>query len=339
MAGAPIKEIRYYRFLDAKYIFENRQKISTCLFGLPANREEEYLLVNPRSGFIKYVNAKILGQATYDLPRYSLAAVHKVADKVLEGLNKKLSSLNYFSTLIPPANFLSFLEASAVAHPNQQIYDHWLIRYGVQLISYAGTIVPVTGSLIELRINSSLQVCSLAIKWKPVLTNETTAFVPGPPQSKKEAKSQLVYYLSGENEFQSHLLPYHRLITDDDSSFRPASDLSFTIDITTEDIDQGKIRATAIVEGGSPKKDFEFNWGYWKQDSVWDSGIKKLGAGKIEKADTNVRNTIVLNPGTYNLMVRVRDTKSGIIRQFQKHVFTLPILKRSSARPTSNLIS
>ena len=324
-----METINYYEFLGPSIIYKNQLHLAEKLFGLRRNTPDEYASVNPISGFFYYTNRRFLGKARYRLPFYSREMVKALSDKLLKGFEQNISGLKQLKGLLP-FDQLKFIDASLIGDPQKGSYDHWLCQYVVEVPLGDGGKAEVKESLIQLRINPALQVGSLFIRWKPIIKTFRSALIVKESEHEHhpetdEPDSRIVYCLDNESRYQKFLLPYYESLSGHHSNYLPAMDLSFSIDMETQKGRRGTI-VRAVVTGGSGE--FEYNWAYWRPELVWEAGIVELGTQPEISLDV---------PAMYNLMVKVKDKKSGIIKEFHKHIFTSPETVKDISEEITNV--
>ena len=89
----------------------------------------------------------------------------------------------------------------------------------------------------------------------------------------------------------------------------PASDHSLLVAMAFAEKREGGAFVVPRILGGSG--DYTINWAYWRPDVLFEEGLVSLGEQKF----------IELLPGAYNLMLHVRDKKTGIVKLYESMAF------------------
>lgn len=302
---------------------------------LPGFVKPEYTFkVDPVCGSIRY---RLLNDLWHDNPKGSpprdADAATKAAKDFMGRLIAACREKEYLRLKIPPLvpdeRFARIVPVGTtpVFHASEPWIDHWLSRFEVYLRPFEDDEeARVFGSAIDIRIGQNSKVTGLISRWRPALLEQGRLVQIFHPEQEEEhgpidehSPPSLVYELSGENCPQTFITPYYLALEGHHGGMLPASSYSLLVGMSFA---EKKDRAFVVprILGGSG--DYVCNWAYWKPDALFEEGLVALGQHEF----------IELPLGAYNVMLHVRDKRTGVVQMCESMAF---IKGEMSEPPTS----
>jgi hypothetical protein len=297
--------------------------------GLPRFVRPEYdFRVDPVSGRVSFTleNDLWLDRPKRQLPRDAAAAL-KAARDFIARLCEACRGDEYrrlkAPPLLPSGRFARVvpLDVSPVFHFERPWVDHWLCRFEVRLKAFpeGDEMVRVFGGDLDIRVGQRSRVAGFASRWRPALLDEARAVEMLHPEAdddhhhghegQKEQPPELVYELSGENCPQNFVTPYYLSLQGHHGSILPASSHSLLVEVGCAEKEGGGAYVVPRVAGGSG--DYVFDWACWRPDALFDEGLVGLGT----------RDYVELPPGVFNVMLHVRDRRTGVMQMHESMAF------------------
>jgi hypothetical protein len=211
------------------------------------------------------------------------------------------------------------VEAAPVFHFDRPWVDHWLCRFEVWLKASpeGDDFTRVFGSEIDIRVGQRGKVVGFASHWRPALLSEARPVAMlhweedehhDHDDGGKHARA-LVYELSGGNCPQTFITPYYISLDGHHGVMLPASSHSLLVDVGCAEKRGGGAYVVPRVMGGSG--DYAFDWACWRPDALFEEGVVGLGT----------REFIELPPGVFNVMLHVRDNRTGVVLLHESMAF------------------
>jgi hypothetical protein len=257
------------------------------------------------------------------LPRDAEEAM-KAARDFIARLHEACHSEEYLRLKVPPllpAGRLARVEpveAAPVFHFAKPWVDHWLCRFEVWLNPrpQGDDSIRVFGSEIDIRVGQGGKVAGFTSHWRPALlegARQVEMFHPGGDEHHNRDPDHqapaLVYELSGENCPQTFITPYYLTTQGHHGTMFPASSHSLLVDVGCAEKDGGGAYVVPRVLGGSG--DYTFDWACWRPDALFEEGVVGLGT----------REFIELPPGVFNIILHVKDNRTGIVLLHESMAF------------------
>jgi hypothetical protein len=206
----------------------------------------------------------------------------------------------------------------------------------------------VLGAEIEFRVGKNGKIGGMDFRWKSITK---TGQVPIEDSELARGDTiehgyDLIYLLDSETCPQSVLAPYFFSSHGHDGFLSPASKYSYNIHLSVAKDDLNQKFIVAYVDGGSGS--FEFEWAGWDHSSVLEKGLRKIiPAASMHALDGSDGKTTIsmisLEKGMSNILVRVKDLKTGVIRikqdLFFSHHFRTSTNNIENASSVSSLTS
>jgi hypothetical protein len=203
------------------------------------------------------------------------------------------------------------------------VADHWLVRFEIYLPTgtSAGS-VPVFGARVEFRVGPGGAIGACDITWRPCIpqgmtplisvrsppSDSTSSIMSPTPGTSNDVPAVLGYLLADEGTMQPYLAPYYFVPEEDNGFYEPASAFSLIAEFA-DDSTADSARIAAAVNGGSGQ--YTYRW------AAYD--YADLAAGM---ADLGSEDRIALDPGCYNLVLRVTDTATGMVIYVERSIYT-----------------
>jgi hypothetical protein len=343
-AASTIQEsIRIYRVLDALPLTSARDRLAVVFAGRPEDADVTFSISSDGSR-IWFSDARVLWQTDNpaklptDPHAAEIAALafmgrvnsaiqrdHKLAaDLTVSGIDRLFpddcrAALNGVAQ--SQANGGGSTQSVLVRDPDRGVADHWLVRFEVYLPTgtSAGS-VPVFGARVDIRVGPAGAIGACWVTWRPCIPEGVTPLVPftspasdtttsGSSSSGPDgAPSLLVYCLADEGTAQPYLAPYYFTPQGDDGFYVPASAFSLIAEIADGSTAEAA-RLGAVVNGGSGQ--YAYRWASWDYTN--------LAAGMV---DLGSEDRIQLDPGCYNVVLRVTDTANGTVIYIERSIYT-----------------
>jgi hypothetical protein len=221
----------------------------------------------------------------------------------------------------PQAAGSSSTQSVLVTDPDRGVVDHWLVRFEAYLPTGASAgSIPVFGARVDFRVGPGGVVGACWVTWRPCIPQGMTPLLPFTPPASNGAASastssgqdgtppQMVYFLADEGTAQPYLAPYYFMPQDDDGFYVPASAFSLIAELA-DDSTGDTARIAAVVNGGSGQ--YAYRWAAWDQTN--------LAEGMV---DMGTEDRIELDPGCYNVVVRITDTTTGMAIYVERSIYT-----------------
>jgi hypothetical protein len=338
-ASAIQESIRIYRVLDAVSLIDARDRLAAIFAGRAEDAKVTFS-ISPDASRIWFSDARILWQTnnTATLPANPRAAeiaalaymgrvnsaIQGDRDLAAAGIDRLFPddcrpALNGITQ--PQPNGGGSTQSVLVRNPDRGIADHWLVRFEAYLPTGASVgSVPVFGARVDIRVGPGGAIGGCVVTWRPCIPLGVTPLVPfespvsvTPPSETSsdgsdESPAVLVYCLADEGTAQPYLAPYYFMPKDDDGFFVPASAFSLIAEIADVSTAQ-EIGIAAVVDGGSGQ--YGYRWAVWNYTN--------LAEGMV---DVGSEDRIVLDPGCYNVVLRVTDTMTGMVIYVERSIYT-----------------
>jgi hypothetical protein len=343
--------VRVYTLAKPDVLIDNAQRIGGELFGMRDLRDDQRTFsIYAASGYLFYADYNELWQNTagMELPM-DKGEVEKIARGFLETANRKIVASRPLRQARVPALFPSDIRPIWIGRAvpgSSSIPDHWLCQFGVYLAADRERTGRVEGATIDLRIGRKGKVIGLSSRWRPITgdtlssdpvdpATRTTIYADSPMAirkpdagtitpiakptalpsasevSEQDADSpwEYLFWLADENAPQTFLAPVLLQRAGHEGEVEAASQHSLNAEIWQRNSGE-QLEVLAVVDGGSGN--YEYEWGYWLHDSVFDDGIQLMGNSQ----------TASLDRGVYNVLLFVRDKLTGAVAQTEKVVFS-----------------
>jgi hypothetical protein len=363
--------IYVYRLIDPTVIVKQEAKLANLLFGMrSANDGARRFRVSPISGCISFCDSDRIWKNPQrgKLPPNAQAAV-KVARTFFEQKSRSLAKENLrlqardrlpeLFPINPPAT-LRHVSTRAVFGPSQEVADHWLSQFRVELAT--GTDLPtggatqplsessetlpgsqaelagnasVEGSRIDVRIGASGEVIALSSRWRPwreQLIVDRLLIPDGNVNGNGETRPTLFYGLANEEEQQDFLAPYYVSPSIINPEVWPASPYSTVLHISQQVLPSGSIRLQgAALYANDMGTRLRFTWGHWRLDSGLcgelhshdeaASTTQNIPGGKYS---VSLSNPMILEAGAYSVAlvaILVRRDGSRVIARAEREIY------------------
>jgi hypothetical protein len=209
-----------------------------------------------------------------------------------------------------------------VRAPGNTVPDHWLVRFEAYLpTGTSNGSVPVFGSRVDIRVGPAGAIGACWVTWRfsipqgvtplldpPVPDSEDSGDPAAPSTDDTITAPILVYTMSDEGTAQAYLAPYYFFPDDDDGYYFPASVYSLYAEITDESSSEQPCIG-CFVTGGSGQ--YEYRWAAWDATDAM-AGMSDLGTDR----------TLNLEPGCYNVVLRVTDTQTQMTVYVERSLYT-----------------
>lgn len=350
--GLKEKSIYVYELVDTAQMMEQSKLLANIFFDSGKRSGNAFRFsISPLSGWMSFYNYDKLWKTIRPMPFPDLESVQQIAagyikakSEIIRQMSDKgqlneLGLQNFFPAQPKRENFLP------VFHPNSPCIDHLIYQFGIDLTSGSldpknlDSSVPVLGSLFEFRIDNKGEIIGYFFKHRPYNDKKQVDLV-GPPAPKSESNvnnsqtSQndnpvtLVYLLDDQGAPQNYLCPYYLTMSDDEGNLEPASSLSMSVEIVQTNFGDLSLRGTVKGGGGS----YEFHWYRWDPENVFDLYMSRKFNIELDgqtgiPTDDEIAGGILsvsiisLPPGYHNLILTVKDTSSGIVKQTQSNIY------------------
>jgi hypothetical protein len=314
-----VENVRVYRTFDGTAIAAARDRLANTFAGRPPDDDITFV-VSGDGGRIWFEDNSVLWQTSNPalLPQIGTAA--EMAARVFIGrINSAVQNDKALVSAGINRLFPDDIRPSVIAiaaDPDRSVVDHWLVRFDSYLPTDTSMgSVPVFGAITELRVGENGTVGACWLTWRPCYPQGLTPLIPLPTSiatlsnsSSDSPAPSLVYRLADEGVSQPYIAPYFFVQQDDDGDFFPASLYSPAISMVGDGSSEG-IRLVAQVVGGSGQ--YDYRWAGADSTAAWS-----------EMADLGTGDTINLDPGVYNIVLRVTDRITGIITFIERSVYT-----------------
>lgn len=325
------EEINIFPLADPQEWFKLREQIFKTLVSvikpdLPPFLKPKYSFsIDPVCGWLRY---SLENDLWHDRPKRSLpqdaVAATNAAQEFIELLKEACRQKEYLELKIPPLlpdkPFARVVPVGTtpVFHSSKPWIDHWLCRFEVYLKPFDDNSedAPVFGSGIDVRIGQKSKVTGFVSHWRPALLKERQLAQMFHLKEEEHNHSdeehptpRLVYALDGENCPQKFITPYYLLLEGHHGGMFPASSYSLRVEMRFSEKRDGGAVVVPRVFGGSG--DYTFNWAYWRPDVLFEEGLVGRGA----------RESIELLPGVYNVMLHVKDNRTGVVQLHESMAF------------------
>jgi hypothetical protein len=234
---------------------------------------------------------------------------------------KTRQSTAFFPTTSAPQSF------AIVTDPDRNVIDHWLVRFNSYLPTETSKgSVQVIGAITEVRIGGkdsggTAKVGACWLTWRPCVPQALVDLLDKPATTASPANSSsapadptLVYRLADEGSLQTYVAPYYFIQQDDDGVFVPASAYSPAVAIVG-DGSSGRLRLRTLVVRDSKNAEssgnYVYRWACRDMTSIWGE-IKDVGSDSV----------VELDPGVYDVILRVTDLDTGVVIFTEQSIFT-----------------
>lgn len=325
------EQISIFPLADPQEWFNRHDEILKTLVqvinpGLPAFLKPEVSFsIDPVCGWIRF---SLENDLWHNRPKRSLPqdaeSATKAAQEFTERLRGACRQKEYRDLRIPPllpdkpfARIVS-TGTTPVFHPTKPWIDHWLCRFEVCLKPFDNNSqeAAVFGSGIDIRIGQKSKVVGFVSHWRPASLEEPQLAQMFHLKKEEHSHSgeghptpRLVYALDGENCPQTFITPYYLLLEGHHGGMFPASSYTLLAEMRFSEKSDGGAVVVPRVFGGSG--DYTFNWAYWRPDALFEEGLVSQGA----------RDFIELTPGVYNVMLHVKDNRTGVVQLHESMAF------------------
>jgi hypothetical protein len=352
------EQVRVYALASPTLLKQEESAIEQIFFEMLriSDRGRHKVEISESSGWISYIDIEELWRRKTPPRLPDGPEAKKRGNEFLRALTSALSPSNrripdsLRTMILLPVN--NPVEIVKVPRPDGSIFDHWLYRFQPKLLfgRQARRFVPVLGTQIELRIGENGQIIGFLNRWRPITDEHVyTPLIPFDSQMaghhnniehNEEISSHMpVYVFDGDGIPQHYLSPYYLVNEGHIFSLVSACAYSLNISYNIKAGIEGETIVTAVVMGGSGQ--YIFNWAVYVIDNIWEEpGIRGLGdgsAGEIDVGDRIKTSTITLPTGVYNVLVNVKDQRTGAFKHHQQLVYSFPILAEDP--PESPLVA
>jgi len=331
--------VRIYKVLDPSPLFAARDQLAG-LFAQRVPDERVTFAFSPECSRLWFSDDRVLWQCKDPsrLPATPLDA-EKAARSFMGRINSAIQKDKAFqaagfsalfpddcrpvpngldpSQTVPGASTQSVL----VTNPSSILIDHWLVRFEAYLpTGGAAGSIPVYGARVDIRVGQDGAIGACWVNWRVSIPQGVTPLLDlssssgdsnqGEDNGDEEtvASPILVYLLSDEGTTQSYLAPYYFYPDEDDGYYAPATAYSLVAEMTDESSGDEN-RVGCVVAGGSGN--YEYRWLGWEATRAME-GPEELGSD----------DSVVLQPGSYNLVLRVQDTQTQMMVFVERTILT-----------------
>jgi hypothetical protein len=312
-------------------------------------KKDLFFQINPVSGWIFFEMQNQLWSTFQKGVLPTVEDARKVADDFVKKLVKESMTEEFKSKKIPPilpnSIYAKIIHRSTkqVPHYELSLVDHWAITYSVALKRNTAdtNFYELEGSTITIRIGFKNNIIGFSSQWRPsFLTSYEEDLIHSHEEDEKQdkyskinehgnhaddEKTELVYELAGESEFQNKIVPYYKSAVSHHANYEPASPTAFVISLTESFNYKDNKEIWLQITGGSG--DFVYSIYAFKPDEVFEEGYFVIQNGKYEEGKTKID----LDKAVYNLIVWVADVNTGFIKKYEQNIYSFPIMEVESS--------